>query len=154
LINENQTHKLPKKLWDHVTYSIAGQNQIGDNIPALDRVEYDKRYKTKTRFGFGDDQTFVEKEYAKETLLQILLETRASYEYSFIDYDNIESSFNTVENTINILQAMYNELSNKSVAIVNKIFFAILEDALNANYNMSDIFKTSYVSLKYIRKAI
>ncbi len=151
LISENQNKKIPYVLWEKLVFSLAGKNMIGQNIPALDRVEFDTQNGTKTRYGFKPDQTLVDKDLGMITLFAILKDLEEN-PFDFIDVNDVSASFSSPAVVINTMMKMYESNVPATNQVINKIFFAILYDILAMNYELTDIFKTSYISFKYIKR--
>lgn len=66
---------------------------------------------------------------------------------SFLDFSESDTWF-TKENARNTLTRIWNEAK---VSQVNELFFAVLEDILANNYELTDVFKTSRLSAYSIK---
>lgn len=159
MIRENQTTRIPEKLWTSLVDAACGNNMRGDPIPSSARVAYDSRNGTKLRFGFADDQALVAQELAlsstKHTILNTTLTTTLANSTAsipdlidFIDDANIEYLFSTPALTRATMWKIFNKAKPKHA---NEIFFAVLHDALSDNYEFTDIFKTSMIAAHSIR---
>lgn len=156
LIRPNAKQKIPEQLWNKIVDSACGQDIIGNALPSKVRIDYDKRHGTYTRYGFEKDQIFVENELIINSLYQAILNPKTtiwvngSYVPDFInnlDYTQSGQWFATPTSTRQILNYIWNYAT---AAQINGIFFELLEDALANNYEFSDLFKTSRLSIHSI----
>lgn len=157
LIRPGQRTRIPEDLWNKVVNSACGQDTAGNQLPSPQRVAYDQRNGTTSRFGFGRDQILAPPELITGTLLYTILNTKLVDEsgpvpvpdyLDFLDFNQSESWFATPESTRNILTRVWAE---GKVSQVNELFFAVLEDIVAANYELTDIFKTSRLSAYSIK---
>ena len=66
----------------------------------------------------------------------------------FLDFSQSDTWFSTPTNARNTLTKIWNE---GKVSQINELFFAVLEDIVASNYEMTDIFKTSRLSAYSIK---
>ena len=160
LIRQHQSSKIPASLWLALTNSICTQDAAGNPLPSQTRINYDSKYNTFTRFGFGTGQTFVDGALALTSLLNTVLNTSLTIEIgttSITDYItmfNIDSSttaeslqatwFSDPTTARNTMNQLY---SSARASQVNEIFFSVLNDALANNYEFTDLFKTSLITV-------
>ena len=158
LIRPGQRAKIPEALWTKMVNAAAGQDAAGNALPSAQRVAYDSRNDTSTRYGFGSDQVLAPTDLVKSTLLFTILNTKLvddsgsvsvpDYMTSILDFTQSDTWFATAESTRNTLTKIWNE---GKVAQVNELFFAVMEDILASNYEMTDLFKTSRLSAYSIK---
>lgn len=159
LIRENQRVRIPEQLWNKLIDSATGEDVAGNPLPSLARVEYDKRYNSRVRYGFGQDQVLVDKELAIRSILHAIFVASStkvdpvtnvamSNEFKFLDYSKASEWFLTPESTRKTLTDIWNLGKPEQI---NYIFFTVFHDALAENYEFSDIFKTSMIAAHSIR---
>jgi hypothetical protein len=157
LIRPGQRTKIPEALWLKLTNTACGQDPAGNTLPSPRRTAYDERNGTKTQFGFADDQVLAPPEMVQVTLLSTILNTRLVDDsgvvtipdyIGFLDFDQYLTWFDTPAHTRNTLTRIWNEAK---VSQINELFFAVLEDIVAANYELSDVFKTSRLSAYSIK---
>lgn len=162
LIKQSQKTKIPEKLWNLITNAICGENILGERLPAKYRVDYDDRHGTKTRYGFGKDQIFVSTDLARSTLLYTILNTQVMIDnmsnggtrlpsmisFPGFDINNLNIYFSDAKS---LRVFMTNIWNNSNPENINEIFFNILHDAISENYEMTDIMKTSFISIHSIK---
>jgi hypothetical protein len=160
MIREGQNIKIPETLWNRLVDAACGNNIAGDSIPSLNRIAYDERNGTSTRFGFDNDQAFVDKELAIKSIKYIIQNTTLTITtlanggqqipdiIDFMDISNIDELFSS---SATIRKTMFDIWFKAKPKQINEIFFAVLYDALSANYEFSDIFKTSMIAAHSIR---
>lgn len=162
LIRPGQRTRVPEALWTKMVNSACGVDTAGNVLPSARRISYDERNGTRTQFGFGADQVLAPSELIKSTLLFAILNTKLvddsgaisvpDYMY-FLDFSQADEWFATADSTRNTLTRIWNE---GKVSQINELFFAVLEDILASNYELTDIFKTSRLSaysIKVVRPA-
>jgi len=121
-------------------------------LPTLERLLYDERFGTDTRFGLGAEQIFVDPDVATATVTAIL--TDPSREFSGVDIDdfiNNQLNFSTPEDIIATMEAIY---ENFATVDVNYIFFQILNDAFVDKSEFEEFFKTSWVALQITQNVV
>lgn len=157
LIRPGQRTKIPEALWEKMVNSACGVDGAGNALPAPRRVAYDERNGTRTQFGFGADQVLAPSELIKSTLLFTILNTKLVDDsgsipvpdyMTFLDFSQSDMWFESAESTRNTLTRIWNE---GKVSQINELFFAVLEDILAANYELTDLFKTSRLSAYSIK---
>jgi hypothetical protein len=157
LIRPGQRTKVPEVLWQKMVNTACGKDSAGSTIPSARRVSYDERNGTRTQFGFGSDQVLAPTEMVRGTLLFTILNTKLVDDsgqipipdyMNFLDFNGSDTWFETVESTRGTLTRIWNE---GKVSQINELFFAVLEDICAANYEMTDVFKTSRLSAYSIK---
>ncbi len=157
LIRPGQRTKIPEVLWTLMTNTACAADAAGNVLPSAKRVAYDERNGTRTRYGFGADQVLAPSELVTSTLLYTILNTKLLDEsgtvpipdyMTFLDFGQSDTWFSTPANTRNTLTRIWNEAS---VQQINELFFAVLEDIAEANYELTDLFKTSRLSAYSIK---
>lgn len=160
LLRQYQTSKIPRKLWDLLTNSLAGETELGQALPFEPLQAYDDRNSTDIRYGFTEQQQiFVDPEIGKATMKYTILNTKVNkyvngksvidyIAYPGFDINNIDEYLSTPENIRQFMSDLWRYARPKQL---NEIFFAILEDAAAANLELTDFFKTSFISLNDIR---
>lgn len=158
LMRPGQKSKVPEKLWQKLTDSIAGQDAAGNSIPAARRELYDEKYGTKTQFGFGPEQALAPAQLLRASVIHTILNTQLTSisaagtvvpDYvSFLDLDDPDSWFATPQKARETMTLLWNQ---GKIAQVNEIFFAVLHDILSSSYELTDIFKTSRLSAYSIK---
>jgi hypothetical protein len=115
-------------------------------LPTLERVLYDDRNGTDTRFGLGPEQIFVDPELAASTIISILNDPDREFKGISIDsFINDVFNFDTPEDIAATMNAIYDQFSAEDV---NYIFFQLLLDAFSNKKEFEEIFKTSFVALQ------
>jgi hypothetical protein len=162
LIRPGQRTKIPESLWVKLVNTASGQDPAGNALPSQRRASYDDRNGTRTQFGFGPDQVLAPSDLVRSTLLFTILNTKLVDDsgiipipdyMTFLDFNQSESFFSTTTAARSVLTRIWNEAK---VAQVNELFFAVLNDICAANYEMTDLFKTSRLSaysIKVVRAA-
>src|SRR5690606_19341358 len=124
------------------------------------RINYDAKYNTNTRYGFESDQIFVDSDLALDSIINTILNTSLTLKLGAItltDYItilNVNAStteeqlrqqwFSTPQQSRATMSLIY---STARAAQINEIFFNVLNDALANNYEFTDLFKTSLVTV-------
>lgn len=157
LMRPGQKSRVPEALWNKLVDSVAGYDAAGNTVPALRRTLYDERNGTRTQFGFGPEQILAPSELLKSSIRYTILNTKLVNENSaieipdyimFLDLDKSNTWFTNAAVARKTMTDIWNKAS---VAQVNEIFFAALNDILASNYELSDIFKTSRISAYSIK---
>ncbi len=146
LIHPNMSEHISKKLWDSLTYSLAGFDRAGNTIPNQKYIEYDNKNRTLTRFGFDGDKTLIDKNVSLITLKNRVVSLNDWSTLNFIDPLDIDLSFDSAVKIINTMNKIY-EITNYKIP--NKIFFDLLDDMVALGYHMTELFKTSYIEIEY-----
>ena len=152
LIRRSQTSRIPKSLWDHLTNAADGKDLGGNPLPTQTRVDYDLRNGTRTRFGFQPGQIFAATELVRTTITNTILNTALTIKLGsttipdYITALNMDESeeWMTDENARSTMDLIWASARPRQI---NEIFFEVLEDALANNYEFSDLFKTSLISV-------
>lgn len=150
LIRQEQPFNIDRVLWDRLTESLIGF-KIDDptiRVPSLERELYDAVHGTDTQYGLGDDQTFVNGQLAKKTILNYL--QRPDINFAPVDINSFfaQYSFDTPANIIAAMNAIYNTFGYKHV---NAIWFEVLLDAFSTKSKYKELFKTSWIALTGVR---
>lgn len=157
LMRENQNSRIPTVLWNKMIDSAAGIDSAGNDIPSLRRILYDERNKTRTQFGFNNEQTLAPAELLRSSILFTILNTKivntlvdkTQPDYiNFLNFNESDMWFSDADSTRKTLSAIW---LNAKTSQINEIFFAALNDMLACNYELSDIFKTSRLSAYSIK---
>lgn len=160
IIRQNQSTNIPSQLWAALTDAACGQGVGGNVLPSQQRVDYDKKYGTQTQFGFEPGQIFAPTNLVIASIINTVLNTSVTITVgnsSLIDYITalgISSSTTSdslmaqsFSNPTQIRSTMNLIYSSARAPQVNEIFFNALNDALANNYEMTDLFKTSMITL-------
>lgn len=157
LIRPGQRTKIPEALWQKMVNSACGEDAAGNVLPSQQRASYDERNGTQTRFGFGEGQVLAPSELIRSTLLHTILNTKLVDDSGSVpvpdyikslDFAKSDEWFSTAAGTRSVLTKIWNDAK---VSQVNELFFAVLEDILASNYELTDIFKTSRLSAYSIK---
>lgn len=156
LLRPQQDMKIPLTLWNKLVDSAAGQNIAGQSLPALNKVLYDERHGTRTRYGFRDDQVLAERSLVTASLSNSILNPKTSVYLNGInttatinglDLSQSSTWFVTPASTRQVLDYIWRHALPQHI---NELFFEVLNDALANNYEFTDIFKTSRLSVHSI----
>jgi hypothetical protein len=154
LLRRNQLSRIPKQLWDKLTDAAAGVDAGGNPVPSQARIDYDEKYGTNLRFGFGQGQIFADTELVRASITNTILNTKLTIKVGntvITDYitalDRSKSGEwfkdpTAARATMDLIWA------TARARQINEIFFEALEDALANNYEMTDIFKTSFITVQ------
>lgn len=157
LMREHQNSRIPLSLWNKMIDSAAGIDSAGNDIPSLRRILYDERNKTRTQFGFNNEQTLAPAQLLRSSILFTILNTKivntlvdkTQPDYiNFLNFNESDMWFSDADSTRKTLSAIW---LNAKTSQINEIFFAALNDMLACNYELSDIFKTSRLSAYSIK---
>jgi hypothetical protein len=153
LIRKQQSSKIPEKLWGILTDAICGMDIGGNVLPSQTRVDYDLRNGTRSRFGFNSGQIFADTALLRTSVTNTILNTGLTLHLvnktvpdyiTALDFNNSDLWFSNATNA----RVTMNLIWNTGRALqVNEIFFSALEDALANNYEFSDMFKTSLITI-------
>ena len=154
LFREKQFNKIDRVLWNKIIESLIGYSMRDDftaisnrPIPSMDRIVYDRIFKSDTRFGLGNDQILLESEEAlnilREELMNFYVNTTDSYR-SIIDTLLFDSTTEIIT-SMNMIYALL------PTEIINKIFFALLLVAMSKKKEYPDLFKTSWVAIQIVQ---
>ena len=157
LMREGQKTKVPEVLWQKLTDSVAGIDAAGNNVPAIRRVLYDERNGSQTQYGFNSEQTLAPSRLLKSSITDTIVNTKLvetstglplSNFILFLDLDERDNWFVDAGASRNTMTMIWNQAS---IAQINEIFFAALNDILASNYELDSIFKTSRLSAYSIK---
>lgn len=164
LIRKNQPTRLPKELWDKLVDTLCGETATGQSLPFAVYSEYDDRNGTTSRIGLRQGQVLADPIKAIATVKGMLKDTQVvTYDVasgsfipspiSFVGYDS--TALDTYLETPTSIRAFMALLwNNASARNLNELFFAVLDDALAASYELADVIKTSYVTLDEVRAVV
>jgi hypothetical protein len=153
LMRRSQNSKVPLKLWQQLTDAAAGQDAGGNPVPSPIRADYDARHGTRTRFGFKPGQILADTDLVRATITNTILNTSLVLRIgssqmpdyiTALNFDESDTWFETADSARATMDLIWNSARARQI---NEIFFEVLEDALANNYEFSDIFKTSLISL-------
>ncbi len=157
LIRPGQRSKIPEQLWEKMVNSACSADAAGNPLPSPQRIAYDERNGSQTRFGFGAGQVLAPADLVRSTLLHTILNTQLVDDsgpvsipdyITVLDFAKSDEWFRTADSTRSVLTKIWNDAKASQV---NELFFAVLEDILSANYELTDIFKTSRLSAYSIK---
>lgn len=149
LFRQHQPNNISLFLWNKVLESLSGVALITRlPVPSLDRVLYDDKYGTETRYGLNLGQTFVDRVNGINTVLSYL--RNSDKDFAPIDIDNFLNTydFNTSSGVESAMIEIYNTFSSEHV---NGIWFELLYDALSSKAKYKGLMKTSWVALHGIQ---
>ena len=162
LIRAGQRTRIPESLWSKLTDSICGFDAANNQVPSVNRVLYDERNSTRTRFGFDKDQTLAPSELLIQSVKHAIVNTTlrnksvpvladGTLPIDFIDWlvDTPQDTwFSSAEASRRTMTNIWNRAKPTQI---NSLFFAALEDILAHNYELTDIFKTSRLSVNSVK---
>jgi hypothetical protein len=162
LIRSGQRTRIPESLWTKLTDSICGFDAANNQVPSVNRVLYDERNGTRTRFGFDRDQTLAPSELLIQSVKHAIVNTTlrnksvpaladGTLPIDFIDWliDTPQDTwFSSAEASRRTMTNIWNRAKPTQI---NSLFFAALEDILAHNYELTDIFKTSRLSVNSVK---
>jgi hypothetical protein len=153
LLRRGQSRKVPTALWDLITSAISGVDALGNQVPSQARIEYDNRNGTRTRFGSGTDQVFADSELVKQSVINTILYPKTTLKVGssvITDYitalnQNAQTEWFSTPSKARETMALI--FASARASQVNEIFFNVLDDALANNFELTDIFKTSLITV-------
>lgn len=154
LLKKSQNSKIPSSLWEHLTNAAAGQDLNGNTLPSPVRADYDARNGTRSSFGFSSGQILADTELVRATIKNTILNTSLEIRISgstipdyitALNFDDADDWFKDASSARATMDLIW---SSARARQINEIFFAVLEDALANNYEFTDIFKTSLISVQ------
>lgn len=159
LIRPYQAERIPKQLWDALTNTLIGQTELNEELPSSALKVFDQRNSTTQRFGLGAGQIMADPEVAKATVKYTVLNTKVDkylndqLEVDYISYPGFDLNLldDYLASPESIRKFMTDLWRFASPKQINEIFFAVLEDSAAVNLEMSDLFKTSFISLDDVR---
>lgn len=153
LIKKTQNSKIPQQLWNKLTDAVAGADSGGNPLPSPNRVDYDARHGTRTSYGFDAGQLLAATDLVRATIKNTILNTSLEIsvgdlvypdKITVLNFDDEDEWFKDAESARATMNLIWSGARAKQI---NEIFFDVLEDALANNYELSDIFKTSMISV-------
>jgi len=150
IFRKEQDAKIDRWMWDRVTESMIGYklDDVSVRVPSFEYELYDEKFGTDTQYGLNTNQAFVNGVLAVSTTIAYLIDPDVSFAPIDINIFFNSYSFDTPENIILSMDAIYDTFT---VSNVNRIYFSILHDAFTTKAKYPGIFKTSMVSLHGIR---
>ena len=156
LIRKKQSSKIPDSLWSILTDAVAGQDAAGNQLPSQTRIDYDARNGTFSRYGFKNGQIFADTALLRASIVNTILNTQLTLQLVNKTIPDTITALNMEESDTWFIDADSSRAtmdliwSTARPSQINEIFFDCLEDALANNYEFSDIFKTSFISVNSI----
>jgi hypothetical protein len=153
MIRKKQTSKIPAALWAVLTNAVCGTDIGGNLLPSQTRIDYDARNGTRSKFGFGPGQIFADTQLLRTSVTRTLLNTQLTLHLvnkivpdyiTALDFNNSDKWFADATSARITMNLIWNTGRPHQV---NEVFFDALEDALANNYEFSDIFKTSLITV-------
>ena len=160
LLRQFQPTRIPRNLWDLLTDTLCGSTALGQTLPFDPLQAYDDRNNTDVRYGFKQDQQILtDPAIAKATLKYTVLNTGVDkylggkyvtdyISYPGFDINNIDEYLSSTTNIRKFMSDLWRYAKPKQL---NEIFFAVLQDAAASNLELTDFFKTSFISLNEVR---
>ena len=160
LLRQYQPTRIPRILWDLLTSTLAGETALGEVLPFEPLLSYDTRNGTSERYGFlAQQQLLTDPSIAKATVKYIILNTvvdkyvNGNYVADYISYpgfdiNNLDVYLSSPTNIRKFMSDLWRYAKPKQL---NEIFFAVLNDAAASNLELTDFFKTSFISLNEVR---
>lgn len=153
LLRRGQSKKVPVELWNLITSAISGVDAFGNQVPSQSRIEYDNRNGTRTRFGSGSDQIFADSELVKQSVINTILYPKTTLKLgarqltdfiTSLDPNKSEEWFSSPTKSRETMATIF---GNARASQINEIFFNVLDDALANNFELTDLFKTSLITV-------
>jgi hypothetical protein len=156
LLRPGQTTKIPNTLWSKLTDTLMGITPDGRTLlPFTALQKYDDRNDKNDRFGFSDGRVMNDPTSAINTVKNTILNTRVIKSNNVPDFIRFEGfDINNIDQYLqkqNIKKFMSDLWRFASAKQVNEIFFAVLEDTASKTLEISDFFKTSFISIEDIK---
>lgn len=159
LLRPNQLKRIPKLLWDKLTDTLVGADALNSEIPFSAYALYDERNLTAVEYGFEEGMILEKPATAIDTVKYTILNTQVDkYENGtlvpdYISYTGFDSSKldEYLSSRESIRKFMTDLWRFAKPAQVNEIFFNVLQDSAAKNFEMTDFFKTSFISLTDVR---
>lgn len=149
-----EPHHPPYELWVKATEAVVGYDLLAleDDqllpVPSLDRVLYDNKYGTTTRFGLSPGLAMLDPTLAVNTVLTVI--NRSSFDCLPIDkYDFLDAhDMTTPQGRKLVMDDIYNTFPSRAV---NDIMFELIHDAYTLKSEYPDLFKTSWVAVHGVK---
>lgn len=163
LLRKEQKTRIPKKLWEVLIDAACGETVAGVTLPSIDKIDYDRRHGTTTRYGLASGQVFMDREPLITSIKHTINNTTLTYGLTIdkeyrqfpdeISYDGFDITvLDDRLKTPALTRVLLNELwANAKPTQINEIFFDALILALDKNLQLNDIFKTSWIALHSIK---
>jgi len=151
MFRREQPGRVPAELWERLTESVVGYkvtNGTQVRVPAIDRELYDAQYGTDTRFGLGEDQAFVDRTYALDSIVSYLEDPSKDFWPLNIDSFFEDNNFDTPEGIRAAMDEIYATFPYEHV---NGIWFETLSDAFATKAKYKELMKTSWIALHGVR---
>lgn len=160
LLRQFQPTRIPRVLWDLLTDTLCGETALGQALPFEPLQNYDDRNSTTVRYGFLEQQqVLTDPNIAKATVKYTVLNTGVDkylggkyvtdyIAYPGFDINNLDEYLSSSTNIRKFMSDLWRYAKPKQL---NEIFFAVLQDAASSNLELTDFFKTSFISLSDIR---
>jgi len=153
LLRENQLTPVPEALWLSLTNAICGQDVSGNPLPSQARNNYDSVNGTNYRYGFGLGQIYADTANVTATVLHTILNTKLTINIgtrvipnyiTALNFNQSSTWFSTPSAARTTMALIWTTATGQQI---NEIFFNTLNDALNNNYEFTDLFKTSLITV-------
>lgn len=158
MIRKNQPAKIDRVLWDKLVDTACGFQIRTVNgaltevpIPSTERLAYDLVYGTSTSYGIGVDQSMTRAEYALNTITSYL--SRSDVDFTPVNVSTFLQAYplDTPQQVRTSLTQLYDTFTANHV---NAIWFAVLDDMCAVTTDMTDVFKTSWVSVEVVQPLV
>lgn len=150
MFRQRQKYNIDRYLWNKLTEACSGRSlaDATQAVPALDYVLYDEQFNTNTRFGLDNGQAFIDSQRGIEIVIGELNDP--DYDLYPVNREEFFNtySFDTAENIERAMIAIYETFLPEHI---NRIWFAVLYEALAATTEFKGLFKTSWVQLDGVR---
>jgi hypothetical protein len=153
LIRKTQSSKIPRQLWDKLTDAISGADSVGNQLPSQARIDYDLKNGTRSRFGFNTGQIYADTALLRTSVVHTILNTSLVIRLGHttipdtitaLDMSQSDTWFTDTATARTTMNLIWN---TARASQINEIFFNSLDDALANNYEFSDLFKTSLITV-------
>ncbi len=149
----NNSHP-PIEMWNKATEAVVGYDLVALElnqylpVPSLDRVLYDNKYGTTTRFGLQPGLAMLDPTLALNTVLSVInkpdFDPQPVNKFDFMSLHD----FTTPKGRKAAMEGIYNSFPSSAV---NDILFELILDAFTMKPDYPDMFKTSWVAIHGIR---
>ena len=153
LIRQRQSSKIPANLWNALTNAVCGTDIGGNPLPSQVRIDYDARNGTRSRYGFNPGQIFAETSLVRASVTNTILNTQLVLNLgsttipdyiTSLNMDQSDAWFKDAQTARVTMNLIWN---TARASQINEIFFSVLDDALANNYEFTDLFKTSLITV-------
>lgn len=147
LIRREQNDRIDYRLWTALTEAVVGyKNNSQIPVPSFETIQYDAINNTDTQYGLAENQAFVNKAYALDTIKHYITKEIDPNKNS-IDVSSFVTRY-PLDSPANIKAAMDEIYSTFPARDINNIWFNTLLDALSTKSKYTGIMKTSWISIK------